>query len=53
MARPGAPAQGTETLNRARRAAFAAANEQFERLETTEQETLRLLLRKMAGIEGG
>lgn len=45
--------KGTDALGRARIAALAAANELFGRLETDEQATLRLLLRKMAGIEEG
>lgn len=43
--------RGGKALKGARSAAFSAANELFGRLQASEQETLRLLLRKMAGIE--
>jgi DNA-binding MarR family transcriptional regulator len=43
---------GSKTLERARATAMQAAGEQFQRLTAEELETLRLLLRKLAGLEG-
>jgi DNA-binding MarR family transcriptional regulator len=43
--------KGVETLKRARTAAMKATNEHFGRLDAEELETLRLLLRKLAGVE--
>jgi DNA-binding MarR family transcriptional regulator len=44
-------AKGTRTLERVRQLATEMAVDLFERLDSTEQETLRLLLRKLAGVE--
>jgi DNA-binding MarR family transcriptional regulator len=43
--------KGKAALKRARSTALGAAQEVFGRLDATEQETLRLLLRKIAGVE--
>jgi MarR family transcriptional regulator, lower aerobic nicotinate degradation pathway regulator len=45
-------AKGARALERARAKAFAAAAETFGRLSAKELETLRTLLRKLAGVEG-
>jgi DNA-binding MarR family transcriptional regulator len=42
---------GEETLKRARERAMSFAKELFAPLDREEQETLRLLLRKLAGVE--
>lgn len=44
-------AAGRNTLKRARAAAIATAKDVLEPLDRTEVETLRLLLRKLAGVE--
>ena len=44
-------ARGRRTLERAREAAMRTAQEVFAPLDEKEQETLRVLLRKLAGIE--
>lgn len=45
-------AKGKKALEKARAAAIASAKEVFEPLEAAEVETLRDLLRKLAGVEG-
>lgn len=45
-------AKGKRTLDRAREAASALAEELFAPLTERERETLRRLLRKLAGVEG-
>ena len=44
-------ARGRQTLERARAVAMKTAQETFAPLDATELETLRLLLRKLAGVE--
>ncbi|MGZ6589961.1 MAG: MarR family winged helix-turn-helix transcriptional regulator [Solirubrobacteraceae bacterium] len=44
--------KGAKTLERARSAAMEAASEHLGRLDAEELETLRRLLRKLAGVEG-
>jgi DNA-binding MarR family transcriptional regulator len=44
-------ARGRRTLERARAVAMKTAQETFAPLDATELETLRLLLRKLAGVE--
>jgi DNA-binding MarR family transcriptional regulator len=45
-------AKGKRTLGRARRVAVRFADELLSPLDADERETLRLLLRKLAGAEG-
>jgi DNA-binding MarR family transcriptional regulator len=45
--------RGRRTLERARGAAMQTAREVFGPLDEHERETLRLLLRKLAGLDGG
>ena len=45
--------QGQRTLERARQAAMRTAQEVFDPLDEAERETLRTLLRKLAGLDGG
>jgi DNA-binding MarR family transcriptional regulator len=44
--------RGTETLDRARASAMETVKELFAPLDPEERETLRRLLRKLAGVEG-
>jgi DNA-binding MarR family transcriptional regulator len=45
-------AKGRKTLERTRKLAIGMAEELFAPLSAEEQETLRLLLRKLSGVEG-
>jgi DNA-binding MarR family transcriptional regulator len=44
---------GKRRLERARKVAMESVNDVIEPLDVDERETLRLLLRKLAGVEGG